>query len=159
MLFRSSHTRNNVIIISKETLTKDSQDLLRTLVHEKIHIYQKIYKQDVNNYLQMNTFNWIITIAAALGAVIFIISTFGKLFRTWFHFIDDWYGDDDKPGVMERLEIGAGKFDQIDSDLKIIKAELFSNSGSSLRDAIDRIEADVIELKINQAVIKTKLEA
>ena len=25
--------------------------------------------------------------------------------------------------------------------------------------AIDRIEADVIELKINQAVIKTKLEA
>ena len=88
----------------------------------------------------MNTFNWIITIAAALGAVIFMISTFGKLFRTWFHFIDDWYGDDDKPGVMERLEIGAGKFDQIDSDLKVIKAELFSNSGSSLRDAIDRIE-------------------
>ena len=51
-----SHTRNNVIIISKETLTKDRQDLLRTLVHEKIHIYQKIYKQDVTNYLQMNNF-------------------------------------------------------------------------------------------------------
>lgn len=52
-----SHTRNNVIILSKETLIeKDRQDLLRTLVHEKVHIYQKIYKQDVNEYLQMNNF-------------------------------------------------------------------------------------------------------
>jgi SOS-response transcriptional repressor LexA len=31
--------------------------------------------------------------------------------------------------------------------------------GESMKDAIDRIEKDAIELRINQAVIKTKLEA
>ena len=40
-----------------------------------------------------------------------------------------------------------------------LSAQLHNNGGESMKDAIDRIEADVIELKINQAVIKTKLEA
>ena len=44
-------------------------------------------------------------------------------------------------------------------DLGKIKHQVFNNGGESLKDAIDRIEKDVIELRINQAVIKTKLEA
>jgi hypothetical protein len=35
---------------------------------------------------------------------------------------------------------------------------LYNNGGESMRDAIDRIESDAIELKINQAIIKTKLD-
>jgi hypothetical protein len=44
-------------------------------------------------------------------------------------------------------------------DLTKIKYQLYNNGGESMKDAIDRIERDAIELKINQAVIKTKLEA
>ena len=43
-------------------------------------------------------------------------------------------------------------------DLNKIKYQLYNNGGESMRDAIDRIERDAVELKINQAVIKAKLE-
>jgi hypothetical protein len=43
-------------------------------------------------------------------------------------------------------------------DLTKIKYQLYNNGGESMKDAIDRIEADAVELKINQAIIKTKLE-
>lgn len=45
------------------------------------------------------------------------------------------------------------------NDIQKIKHQVFNNGGESLKDAIDRIERDAIELKINQAIIKTKLEA
>ena len=44
-------------------------------------------------------------------------------------------------------------------DLGKIKHQVFNNGGESMKDAIDRIEKDTIELRINQAVIQTKLEA
>lgn len=44
-------------------------------------------------------------------------------------------------------------------DIQKIKHQVFNNGGESMKDAIDRIERDAIELKINQAVIKAKLEA
>jgi hypothetical protein len=43
-------------------------------------------------------------------------------------------------------------------DLQKIKYQLYNNGGESMKDAIDRIEKDAIELRINQAIIKTKLE-
>jgi isocitrate dehydrogenase len=43
-------------------------------------------------------------------------------------------------------------------DLTKIKYQLYNNGGESMKDAIDRIEQDAIELKINQAVIKSKLD-
>ena len=43
-------------------------------------------------------------------------------------------------------------------DLQKIKYQLYNNGGESMKDAIDRIEKDAVELKINQAVIKAKLE-
>lgn len=44
-------------------------------------------------------------------------------------------------------------------DLQKIKYQLYNNGGESMKDAIDRIERDAVELKINQAIIKAKLEA
>jgi hypothetical protein len=44
-------------------------------------------------------------------------------------------------------------------DLQKIKYQLYNNGGESMKDAIDRIERDAVDLKINQAIIKTKLEA
>ena len=45
------------------------------------------------------------------------------------------------------------------ADLQKIKYQLYNNGGESMKDAIDRIEKDAVELRINQAVIKAKLEA
>jgi NifB/MoaA-like Fe-S oxidoreductase len=44
-------------------------------------------------------------------------------------------------------------------DLQKIKYQLYNNGGESMKDAIDRIERDAIELKINQAIIKAKIES
>jgi hypothetical protein len=51
------HTRNNIIIISKENVNNFSElKLTKTLIHEKVHIYQKIYKNDINIYLNKYNF-------------------------------------------------------------------------------------------------------
>ena len=52
-----SHTRNDVIIISKEYINKSSiKELTRTLLHEKVHIYQKLYPVDVDKFLDFYKF-------------------------------------------------------------------------------------------------------
>lgn len=91
----------------------------------------------------LNPLQWIVLIGAAITAIGLIGNKFWKLFGTWFRFIEDWYGTEEKPGVNERLNNGAARFEHIDKELSIIKAELFTNSGSSLRDSIDRIELAV----------------
>jgi hypothetical protein len=50
------HTRHNVIIIPLNLLKNKSQ-LINTLIHEKIHVYQKIYPEDINKYLKDNGFS------------------------------------------------------------------------------------------------------
>jgi len=48
--------------------------------------------------------------------------------------------------------------EEICSRLTRIEYQLYNNGGESMKDAVDRIEKDVIELRINQAAIQTKLE-
>jgi hypothetical protein len=93
----------------------------------------------------MNPLQWIVLIGAAASAIGYLFSKFVKLFGTWFKFIDDWYGTDEKPGITQRLNDGQEHFNKIDTELAIIKAELFNNGGSSLRDSIDRIERAVTD--------------
>jgi hypothetical protein len=51
------HTRDNVIILSKHHIENyDEHKLIKTLIHEKVHLYQKIYKDDVNIYIKKNNF-------------------------------------------------------------------------------------------------------
>jgi len=78
----------------------------------------------------------LIAIAALLTALtviaIFVrraIRFIGKTVR----FFDDWLGTDEEPGFAERLKI-------IEKDLKEIHNEVTYNSGSSLKDAVRRIE-------------------
>jgi hypothetical protein len=89
------------------------------------------------------TLELIVLLGAAAGALGYLITKIVKGFNTWFQFVNDWYGKGDIPGVTERLQMGSDRFDYIEKELKVIKDELFNNSGSSLRDAIDRIEAAV----------------
>ena len=48
------HTRNDIIIISEKVLNDNR--LLNILLHEKIHIYQKLYRNDIEKYLKNNNF-------------------------------------------------------------------------------------------------------
>ena len=86
-------------------------------------------------------------VATAIAAISYLINKLFKFVQTATRFIDDWYGTEEYPGVVERLAQGNLRFDCIESELKIIKEELFNNHGSSLRDAIDRIEEAVSKNK------------
>jgi hypothetical protein len=51
------HTRIDTIILSKEHLnTYDDNKLIKLLIHEKIHVYQKMYPNDVQLYIKLNGF-------------------------------------------------------------------------------------------------------
>jgi hypothetical protein len=90
--------------------------------------------------MSMNLLQFIVLAAAAATGLGYFIRLFIKITKTWYTFIDDWYGSEEKPGIVERLNDGQDHFNKIDTELATIKDELFNNGGSSLRDAIDRIE-------------------
>ena len=100
-------------------------------------MYNYFIMSSVNNFMM---FGGIATAAAAIG---YILNKLIKLIQSTTRFLDDWYGTDEKQGVNERLNHGAERFETIEKELKTIKEELFNNHGSSLRDAIDRIEEAV----------------
>lgn len=51
------HTRNNIIILNRQKLDMDSdKKIMKTLIHEQIHVYQKQYPSEVLKYLQNNNF-------------------------------------------------------------------------------------------------------
>jgi hypothetical protein len=50
-------------------------------------------------------------------------------------------------------------FSKMNRRLDRIEYQLYENGGGSMKDQINNIYDDIIELKINQAIIKTKLEA
>ena len=50
------HTRIDTIILSKEHLELDDNKLIKLLIHEKIHVYQKMYPNDVQLYIKLNEF-------------------------------------------------------------------------------------------------------
>ena len=51
------HTRGDVIILPQVALDNYSQvALMKLILHEKIHIYQKMYPRDVENYIQHNKY-------------------------------------------------------------------------------------------------------
>jgi hypothetical protein len=85
--------------------------------------------------------------ATALASIGFILHKLYHFVQSMTRFMDDWYGTEDYPGVVERLAHGNARFDYIEKEISIVKAELFNNGGSSLRDSIDRIEAAVIKKK------------
>ena len=51
------HTVDHIIILPIEIVrTFSDEKLTRTLIHEKVHIYQKIYPQDVDKYIDSKSF-------------------------------------------------------------------------------------------------------
>jgi hypothetical protein len=47
------HTRNDTIIIQRDKL---NHNFYKTLIHEKVHVYQKMYPEDSEIFLKLNNF-------------------------------------------------------------------------------------------------------
>ncbi|MFF8768482.1 hypothetical protein ACF07Q_28540 [Nocardiopsis dassonvillei] len=102
---------------------------------------------------------WVIGAAAVITALL-IIGRFIRMAwqagRRLGHFLDDWFGEPPRDGVPGRpgiparigaLEETSGQMCErlgaVDSRVQRVEHELHPNSGSSLRDAVDRVEREV----------------
>ncbi len=112
--------------------------------------------------------NWIIAenivaVAAISTAITIIIISFiktSKFLKKVVHFFDDYFGEEERPGIERRpgfserihsiessLQKVDDKFQTIEFNINSIEKELQPNSGTSLRDAINRIERRVNALE------------
>jgi hypothetical protein len=95
-------------------------------------------------------FSWVLPAAGALILVAGALVVIGKGVRWVFstlnmirEFLEDWRGEEarpgyhKRPGVMERLV-------SLEEQVGAVKHELKPNSGTSLRDAVDRIEVHTV---------------
>jgi hypothetical protein len=92
---------------------------------------------------------WSVAAAAIVGLAAMIWRGARGIARKLDHILDDWAGEEARPGVparpgiverisrMEERQVLAGE------RLDRIEHELQPNSGSSLRDAVDRVERSV----------------
>lgn len=81
--------------------------------------------------------NWEIVVAAAL-VLAFLVRSVRKAwphFRRFGHFLDDWTGEEERPGVPAR----PGVMDRL-GQLESATRELKPNGGGSLKDAVNRID-------------------
>ncbi len=69
-----------------------------------------------------------------------------KLTKRFIHFLDDYFGEEERPGfegrpgMQERMLI-------IEQELKCVSYEMRPNSGTSIKDAIGRIEKRLEQLE------------
>ena len=110
----------------------------------------------------MNT-ETIIMIATLLGAITAIILFAGKLIKfikKIVHFLDDFIGEEERPGQdarpgfserISKMEECMGSVKQqietIQKDVTLINKEMHPNSGSSIKDSLNRIETRVNDLE------------
>lgn len=84
----------------------------------------------------------VITLLGAWFAIQKFITPFFKRIRkwmtTWEHFMEDWFGEEARPGVEKR----AGVMER----LATLDHELKPNGGGSIKDAVNRIEKKVKEI-------------
>jgi archaellum component FlaC len=112
--------------------------------------------------------NWIvaeniIAAAAIITAITILIVAFrktSKFIKKTVHFFDDYFGEEERPGVERRAGVSERlskmesclsnvdlRFKTIEYKIENIEKELQPNSGTSLRDAINRIEDRVETLE------------
>ena len=82
------------------------------------------------------------TVAATVTAITIIFVAIKKttaVVKRFIHFLDDYFGEEERPGfpgrpgMQERLR-------HMEEEMKTISYEMKPNSGSSIKDAINRIE-------------------
>jgi hypothetical protein len=84
----------------------------------------------------------------AIGVIGVGIYKAAKLVKRFIHFLDDYFGEeerpgfDGRPGMQERLKL-------IELEIECISFEMKPNHGTSIKDAINRIEKRLEELERN----------
>lgn len=78
-------------------------------------------------------------VAAALGLLWRMTRGVRRIVLRVDEFVDDWNGVPPRPGVSGRPGVMA-RLDGIEERLGRVEHELHPNSGSSLRDAVDRVD-------------------
>lgn len=107
-------------------------------------------------------------IAAVTGIIVFSMKIAKGLKRV-VHFLDDYNGEEARPGIPERLGMSARisqledcvsssreELEQLNKKVTFIEKELHPNHGTSMRDKVDRIvlRLDTVEEKIIDHVSK-----
>ena len=98
----------------------------------------------------------LMTVVAVIGAVttasIFFRKVF-KIIKRIVHFLDDYFGVEERPGfekvpgVAERIKNIEESIGYLCVRLDFVEKELQPNHGTSMRDAINRIEKRVSEVE------------
>jgi hypothetical protein len=97
----------------------------------------------------MESTNFLIMLAAtvtAIGVIGVGIHKTTLLVKRFIHFLDDYFGEEARPGfegragMQERMRI-------IEQELKCVSYEMRPNSGTSIKDAIARIEKRLEQLE------------
>ncbi|MEU8680801.1 hypothetical protein [Streptomyces sp. NPDC048611] len=80
-----------------------------------------------------------VAISGALALAWRATRTFRRIGGKVEDFVDDWQGTDPRPGVPARPGV-MSRLGAIEERLARVEHELHPNSGSSLRDAVDRVD-------------------
>lgn len=72
-------------------------------------------------------------VLVAITAIAIFVKQVAGLVRKTVRFFDEWLGTEEEPGFAERLK-------DIEKDLKEVHKEVTYNSGTSIKDAVKRIE-------------------
>lgn len=104
-----------------------------------------------------NPLDWVLPVAGGVIVIGGAIAALGKGGRWVFstlrkvnEFLEDWRGEDARPGharrsgVPERLESIETRLTNVESKVNQVKGQMERNGGSSLRDAVDRIERHTV---------------
>lgn len=91
----------------------------------------------------------ILTVSATLAALTVIIVSLGKiskLVKRFIHFLDDYFGEEARPGFAGRPGMQE-RIKNIEDQVEHISYEMKPNSGTSIKDAINRIEKRITALE------------
>jgi hypothetical protein len=97
----------------------------------------------------MESTNFLMMLAAtvtAIGVIGVGLHKATKLVKRFIHFLDDYFGEEARPGFQGR----AGMQERmliIEQELKCVSYEMRPNSGTSIKDAINRIEKRLEQLE------------
>jgi hypothetical protein len=90
----------------------------------------------------MESTNFLMMLAAtvtAIGVIGVGLHKTTKLVKRFIHFLDDYFGEEERPGFAGRPGMQE-RLRYMESEISCISYEMRPNSGTSIKDAIGRIE-------------------
>lgn len=89
---------------------------------------------------------WLSAITAIIIAVCGIAAWAARwawrILKRTTHFLDDYFGEPERDGLVARPGVMA-RLQDLTDDLTSVRAQVFPNGGTSLRDAVDHVAADL----------------